>query len=360
MEKVIFKARPSSCSKIMSGVIGLSDSQKEMLKDYEIREPEMYAPLTDNQRLDLGKLEEEVNNGGTLAGAKLKKYNDLLPRKSSKARPLTPLQKDALVALRYELANPQLPQSVKTYCKQWLKEFLYKRYKEIKSKYIKKGNATEEDGFTLMCIVLKLGMVKGHTQRFDNGYSTGICDLNLEKLDMIIDNKSSWDLSTFPMFDEENPDKEYEHQGQAYMEGYNRPKFKLVYTLVDCPIDIIGKEIQWELDPDKKQEIALQLVYTKEYWDEVKDKFFPSAKEIDFIEIPKEDRVKEFNFERDTSHAIELERRVKMCQEYIDGLLKARECEKVVKVSESKMTDSEAQELWDKGGTSWLVGGTKN
>lgn len=280
----IFKIRPSSATDILGGTIGLTDTQKETLNDRISRE-----------------------NGTHLKKLKL----------------TDPMIKE-LSILRHKQANPELPQGAKSYVKRWLKEYRWKRYKEIKSKYIRKGNATEQDGFTLMCTVLNLGMVRSKAERFKNHYSTGICDLHLPHLDLIIDNKSSWDWETFPRYEEEIPDKDkrYIDQIQCYMEGYNASEGWVVYTLVDCPIDIIGKEIKWELDPNKKQEIALNLVYTLDYWKEVKDMFFPEADDIEFVEIPEVERVKVFKFKRDFEHAKEVEMRVKMCQDYLEGLLK--------------------------------------
>lgn len=283
IEKLIFKIRCSAINDILGGTIGLTDTQKETLKDLVSRE------------------------NGT----------------HPKSLKLTPVMEETLASLRHKEANPELPEGAKSYCKKWLKETKWKRWKEIKSKYIRKGNIAEQDGFTTMCIELGLGMVKSCEIRKDNHYSNGICDLHLPHIDLIIDNKCSWDLETFPMYDTELPKKDtrYEDQIQGYMELYDCENGSVVYTLVDCPISILGKEIQWEPDPNKKQEIALNLVYTKKYWDEVKEMFFPEADDIEFIEIPECERVKRFDFKRDRNHAKEVEFRVGLCQEYINGLL---------------------------------------
>ena len=47
-----------------------------------------------------------------------------------------------------------LGQTGYTYLEAWLKDHLYKRRTEIKSKYLDKGNISEEYGFTLMALQL--------------------------------------------------------------------------------------------------------------------------------------------------------------------------------------------------------------
>jgi hypothetical protein len=50
-----------------------------------------------------------------------------------------------------------LGQTGYTYLESWLKEAMFKRRPEIKSKYIDKGNISEEDGFTLADIAERFG-----------------------------------------------------------------------------------------------------------------------------------------------------------------------------------------------------------
>lgn len=277
-----FKIRASCIHDIMGGTIGLTEAQKATLADLESRE------------------------------------NGTHPKKLG----LTDNMIATLADLRHKQANPELTDGMKSYCIKWLKEYRYKRRKEIKSKYIRKGNKSEQDGITLIVSVLNLGMIRSKTERFYNHYSNGICDIHFEHLDFLVDCKCSWDLETFPLLLDELPKKDarYEDQIQGYMEGYNCENGAVVYTLIDCPTEILGKEIQWEPDPNKKQEIALNLVYTREYWDEVKEMFFAEADDIDFVEIPEKERVKAFYFKRDREHAKDVEFRVAMCQEYIDKL----------------------------------------
>lgn len=316
-----FKIRSSAIAKITAGEIGLSEQQKIRLKELELREHEKFKPLTDAQRVSLANLEDELKNKGSLSSGKQRSYDDYSQRKDAKYAPLTPPMVKELAKLREERDNPQLPQGAKTWVKQWIKQNKYKRWPEIKSKYIQKGNHTEGDGFTLMCLELGFGMVKNCEQRMSNDYMTGICDLDLEYIDTIVDNKSSWWLDTFPMFEDVIPDKQYEEQAQGYMELYNRSKAIVVYTLVDCPEDILVKQFPYNGTPNERQQIALQLIYTQECWDKMKERYFADADDVEFVEIPASERVKAFYFERDRQFIEKVKVRVKMCQDLVNILV---------------------------------------
>lgn len=280
MSQINFKIRCSAIGKIMSGRIGLTEIQEQKMRDLITRRNEGIKPLTANMESEL---------------------------------------KD----LQLKHLNPELPEGAKTYCKQWIKEYLYGRREQIKSKYISKGNETEQDGFTLMAVELKLGMVYSNTELKDNGWLIGTCDLDHEPKDTVYDNKSSWTLDQFPMFESECPNKDYEAQIQGYMELWGRGNGSVVYTLNDMPRELLGQLIAkpWLSDNERQQE-ALNYIYTREYWDAVKSDLFPSADEIKFIEIPSAQRVKEFKFARDEKFIADLKVRHGLCQKYINTLLK--------------------------------------
>lgn len=277
-----FKIRASAIHRIMGGSIGLTDAQKELLNDYIIR-----------------------SKGEHPKGLKL-----------------TDNMSKAMADLIHKRDHPELPDGAKTYCKEWLKETFYKRRKDVKNKYIEKGHTTEEQGFTTMCVQLGLGMIYKNEEYKENEYITGTCDIDHAELDTVFDNKSSWDLSTFPMFETENPKPEYEAQLQGYMHLYGRKNGSVVYTLNDIDLDQLATFLKpWHSD-DEKQQTALNLIFTLETWNEAKEKFFPDADDIEFIEIPEEKRVKRFDFKYDEEFIKEVEKRVIMCREYIEALIK--------------------------------------
>ena len=276
----IFQVRSSANGKITAGDVGLSDSNKTELAELISRE-----------------------NGTHPKGLKLTDRMDT-----------------RLAELRYKEANPELPQGLKSYCKQWLKEHLYKRRTEVKSKYIDKGNANEEDGFTLMAVELGLGMVYKNEDYKENDFMTGTCDLDHAKTDTVFDNKASWSLDTFPMFEDVIPDKDYEWQIQGYMHLWKRSNGIVAYTLTDMPLDLLRHEIRYEEDDNAKQRKAVNYIYTEKAWKEAKSLLFPAADDYNFIEIPSKDRIKCFHFKYDPDKIALIEDRVKMCQQYINEL----------------------------------------
>lgn len=276
-----FKIRCSSINRIMAGEIGLTPAQEEKLSDLLSRQ------------------------GGT----------------HPKGLKLTEKMESELAELQYKKLNPELPEGAKTYCKQWLKETMYKRREQSKSKYIDKGNATEEDGFTAMSIQLGLGMVYKNEEFRENDFMMGTCDLDLPKMDAVFDNKSSWSLDTFPMFETKCPNADYIAQIQGYMCLWKRSRGAVVYTLNDIDIDQLEHLMKpWQTD-DEKQEIAINLIYTKKAWEEAKARYFPAAKDLDFVEIPEKDRVKAFWFDYDPEFIAKVEERVKLCRKYIQTLI---------------------------------------
>lgn len=277
-----FKIRCSAINRIMAGEIGLTAAQQERLNDYQQRK------------------------AGT----------------HPKGLKLTAKMEADMADLQYKQLNPELTEGAKTYCKQWLKETLYKRREQVKSKYISKGHDTEEEGFTMMAVHLKLGFVQKNEEFRQDDFIMGTCDLDHEASDTVFDNKSSWSLDQFPMFETEIPSKDYEAQIQGYMHLWKRERGAVVYTLNDIPIDQLGYLMKPWLSDDEKQEEALNLIYTRKAWDAAKSRYFPDAGDVDFVEIPEKDRVKPFYFEYDPAFIAEVQERVKLCRKYIDTLIR--------------------------------------
>ena len=277
-----FKIRCSAINRIMSGEIGLTAAQQERLNDYQQRE------------------------SGT----------------HPKGLKLTAKMEVDMAELQYKQLNPELPDGAKTYCKQWIKETLYKRREQVKSKYISKGHDTEEEGFTMMAVNLKLGFVQKNEDFKQDDFMMGTCDLDHEASDTVFDNKSSWSLDQFPMFDTEIPSNDYEAQIQGYCHLWKRKRGAVVYTLNDISLEQLGYLMKPWLSDDEKQYEALNLIYTRKAWEAAKSRYFPSAKEIDFIEIPEKDRVKPFYFDYDPAFIADVQERVKLCRKYIDTLIK--------------------------------------
>lgn len=206
----------------------------------------------------------------------------------------------------------------KTYCKNWLKDKLFSRETSFfGSKYTEKGNQVEEDGINLIVEVLKLGMVYNNTERKEDEYKAGEIDFIHE--DTIIDNKSSFSLSTFPLF-EDSLDKQYYEQMQGYLDLWDKPKGIVCYTLIDTPIELLAREIKWLETDDEKQSASLNHLFTKEAFEKAKESLFPNAKSINFEPIPKKHRVKAFEVYRDINFINDLHNKVIGCRQYINDL----------------------------------------
>lgn len=275
MEQFEFKIRASQASKIISGNIGLTEIQIKRLDELQERFNGIGKPLTENlnkERLDLHK----------------------------------------------KHTNRELPDGLKTYCQQWLKEFLYKRRPNIKSKYLTKGNICEEDGFTLMALQLNLGMVYKNEKFFENDYACGTPDLIVN--DTVYDNKCSWSLDTFPMYDKE-PNNDYWWQLQTYMFLTGCRKSVLAYTLIDAPLELIEQAVKWIDNQDEIYKTITNMVYTKNHFDAMVERFCPLSELDFFIEIPEEKRIKTFEIAFDESAIEKLKGRVLESRIYLNKLI---------------------------------------
>lgn len=236
-----------------------------------------------------------------------------------KVKPLTDNMVAELKELVFKRDNPELPDGAKTYCKKWLNEYLFRRRKDIKTKYFEKGNTHEEDGFTLMTLELNLGMVYKNTQYHSNEYMHGTDDLFVKGV--VYDNKCSYELDTFPMWETEIPDDKYEWQINSYCELRKVDDGVLAYTLIDASEDIVEREIKWLINSNDIYKRICELVYTKEYFDTLVERFCPTATFDYFVEIPQSDRLKTFPVKRDTAKINRIKERVPMCRDYIKKLL---------------------------------------
>lgn len=271
-----YRVRGSATIEICGNLPGLTEKQQSLLSDYEERFNGVGKPLTDKQLLERLEL------------IKKRDYDEL-------------------------------PEGAKTHCKKWLKNFLYNRREELKKKYIDKGNECEESGFTVMAVQLKLGMVYKNTERRRNEFAEGECDLNHQEV--IYDNKCSWSLDTFPMFETEIPDPKYWWQLQNYSTNWPAKKLCLCYTLISAPFDMVEDAVKWAKDADSKYRIAERMVYTQKEFELLKSALFPESELDTFVEIPEDRRIKPFYFNPELWAQQMIEKRSNMCKEYIYQLL---------------------------------------
>jgi len=252
-----FKIRCSAIGKIMAGTIGLTDAQE---------------------------LE----------------YNML----STKEKP-TDIQRAKLVNLMMKKSNPEIPQTAKSYCEEWLKEQLYGKRKEFSSKYTNKGIIMEDDAIDRIGRHLEMEGITKNDQFYENAFMCGTPDVNL--FDTIIDTKCSWDCFTFPLFDTEIPNTDYWWQGQGYMHLTGAERYILGYTLENTPLHIITKQAYY---------------YASDNGLDVDDVLPEFIEKMTYTNIPDNLRVKLFEFAYDPEAVKRIEERVKLCRIYIESLLK--------------------------------------
>lgn len=255
----MFKIRASQISKIMGG--------------------EIYPSLTKSVQSCLTKLEKGLK--------------------------LTDIQQETYDKYQQGIQNPTLPQGAKTYVEDWYKTRLYDRRKEFKSKYTDKGNAVEDEAIILIEEALKFDFLIKNDHRYnDHPYIEGEPDVITALY--IIDNKSSWDCFTFPLF-KDKIDNDYWCQGQGYMILTGLKKYILVYTLMDMPEKIIDKLCFFEARDRGMDEV------TQDLYLEVKQRHT-------YSHLPNKLRVKPYYFDYEEGYEEKVIERVKLCREYLSTL----------------------------------------
>jgi len=135
--------------------------------------------------------------------------------------------------------NDELSVGAKTYVTKLAKEFIYGYDERVTTKYMDKGLRVEDESIDLYNAVHLSSHAK-NTERKTNAWITGEADIVGD--DRIIDIKSSWCLTTFPVLADQGRDTGYEWQLRAYMMLWDKPRADIAYCLVSTPDDLIGYE----------------------------------------------------------------------------------------------------------------------
>ena len=135
--------------------------------------------------------------------------------------------------------NDELSVGAKTYVTKLAKEFIYGYDERVTTKYMDKGLRVEDESIDLYNAVHLSSHAK-NTERKTNEWITGEADIVAD--DRIIDIKSSWCLTTFPVLADQGRDTGYEWQLRAYMMLWDKPRADIAYCLVSTPDDLIGYE----------------------------------------------------------------------------------------------------------------------
>jgi len=242
------------------------------------------TPLTQNQSETLVGLMEKIHVG-KITDKQIVTLGDLIKKRDAK---------------------PELSDGAKTYLKTIFKEKVFNRKKEVQSKYLSKGISVEEENINQYNEVNGTFLIKNEV-RYENDYFDG--EMDIEENDEIIDFKSSWDYETFPLFEDEVPNEDYEYQLQAYMDLRPNVKVaKLVYGLVDTPDDLII---------DEKRRAAWKLGFIDGLPEDLDEEI---TKNMTYSDIPKEARIKEFIIYRDEKKISQMKQMIILAREYLNSL----------------------------------------
>jgi hypothetical protein len=178
----------------------------------------------------------------------------------------------------------ELSVGAKTYVSKLAKEFVYGYDEKETSKYMDKGIQMEDESIDLYNAVHLSSHAK-NAERKNNLWITGEADIVDD--DKIIDIKSSWSLTTFPVLGDQGEDKGYEWQLRAYMWLWDKPRADIAYCLVTTPDDLIGWEnkalhqvdhinrelrvtiVPYVRDPTLEEKIKVKVEAARVYYDHV-------------------------------------------------------------------------------------------
>lgn len=214
------------------------------------------------------------------------------------------------------------------------KRRLIKMYREDKhdrtsihsNKYTEKGTRMEQDAISLYSRFRNI-YFKKNTKRIQNDYFDG--EIDIINLPETIDIKCSWSLDTFPHPMVDKPDKDYEYQGQAYMDLSGAKKHIIAYCLVNAPGNLVlfAKEKLWYskgCPPDSDQdyadakvEIEKSMIFDMAQFKEDNPHFDIDCKEWVY-DMSIEDRIVEFTIERNDSDIERMYLRVDECREWMN------------------------------------------
>jgi len=187
-------------------------------------------------------------------------------------------------------AEGPLSVGAKTYVRQLAAQEIFGVDFEVSSKQMEKGILVEQDSIDLLNSVRQLFLSK-NTERRENEFITGECDLFDEFNSRGHDIKSSWSVATFPIAVIDCEDKIYEWQMRGYMWLWNAEEWEVNYALVDTPERLIGYEpmqmhivshipknmriTTWKVKRchEKEKAIAEKVAHARSYFDEVVKEF---------------------------------------------------------------------------------------
>lgn len=189
----------------------------------------------------------------------------------------------------------------------WLeREYGYRE--RVTTKEMKKGLLCEQDSMSLVQSVLGGEFRLKCSETYTNEYLIGHPDIVLKNEDYVEDIKTSWSLRTFM---DAELSKNYLAQAHGYMELTGKKKYRLIYCLIPTPEDMIE---------DEDRRLFFQFggnTNNPDYLESV-DQLRHNNNVI--LTIPKEKRVKIFDFAKDEEYCADMMRRAERAAKYYNTL----------------------------------------
>lgn len=245
-------------------------------------------------------------------------------------------------SLGYIMIDPRsksetLSEGCKTHCVDVFVSAMYGRKEEAFGKMLDKGNEREQDSITLLSRVSKT-FYKKNDVRLDNEFISGECDLflgkSVKKATETIDTKTSWSAHTFFRSKNKELDKMYYWQGVGYMYLTGAKKHTVAYCLVNGTASAIldeKRKLSYSMgiidDSSRNnpeyiemcQQIEINHIFDiKSFQNENQWFEFDNDLENWKWDIPMDERVHLFSFDRQDSEIEKLNKRILDCKKWMN------------------------------------------
>lgn len=205
------------------------------------------------------------------------------------------------ILLTNDRSGKAMGETAKSYLKEWVISEFTGKEKDIKSKYLSRGNAMEGVAIKRVAKYYDSGVFKNE-MHLENEYFTGTFDC--KNSDRVIDTKVPFDAFTFPFFITE-PDSNYYAQLQIYMELTGLKKASLCYCLENGSDEQIQR-LSWDIS----KELGKDEVDIEDY--------DLAVERLNYDHLPDNSRIKVFEFEYNKAFIEQLEIRVLQARKYIE------------------------------------------
>jgi hypothetical protein len=209
----------------------------------------------------------------------------------------------------------------------------YGRKEFIEGKFLDKGNEREEDSITLLSRINKK-FYKKNSEKLSNEFVRGELDIFLgemvNKADETIDTKTSWSAHTYHRAKNKPLDKMYEWQGHGYMWLSGAKRHTVAYCLVNGTADAIMAEkrkasFRFGIDADvypeyieKCKQIEINHIFDMQSFIMENPHFQLHTPLSDWNhDIPMNERLHTFTFERDEAKLELLKNRIIECRNWM-------------------------------------------